>query len=472
MEAQKTEKAGTMESRFATEDVRKLIMQFATPAVVAAVVNSLYNIVDQIFIGNGVGYLGNGATNVIFPLTIIALAFAQMLGDGAASYLSLKLGEGKKADGERAVNNAISMLTLMGVLFMILGLIFLKPLALMFGATEKILPYAMEYGRVIVIGLPFFIVSVGLNSILRADGNPRVSMTSMLAGAVFNVIFDPVLIYLAHWGVTGAAIATVGGQIITCAICVVYLRKLRTVKLDTHQMKPSLHYTIETAKLGISSFVVQISIVISMFVANNMLVKYGAASKYGSDIPLTVMGIVMKVNQILMGIIVGIGTGSQPVLGYNYGAGKYDRVRRAFRFSLSIALTFGVLAFCLFEFCPQTVINLFGSEDGLYNEFAQMCFRIFLMLCVCNAFHAVACVFFQAVGASASAAVLSMLRQIIIVVPAMLLLPLAMGVEGVLWAGPLADGISFITALVLIVKKLREIRTAPAQKLATVQAQA
>lgn len=201
------EKNGGMESRFATENVRKLILQFATPAVVAAVVNSLYNIVDQIFIGRGVGYLGNGATNVIFPLTIIALAFAQMLGDGAAAYLSLKLGEGKRADGERAVNNAVTMLTLMGVLFMILELIFLKPLALLFGATENILPYAMEYGRVIVIGLPFFIVSVGLNSILRADGSPQVSMTSMLAGAVFNVIFDPVLIYVAHWGVTGAAIA-------------------------------------------------------------------------------------------------------------------------------------------------------------------------------------------------------------------------------------------------------------------------
>ncbi len=453
------EKHGGMESRFATENVRKLILQFATPAVVAAVVNSLYNIVDQIFIGRGVGYLGNGATNVIFPLTIIALAFAQMLGDGAAAYLSLKLGEGKSADGERAVNNAVTMLTLMGVLFMILGLIFLKPLALLFGATENILPYALEYGGVIVIGFPFFIVSVGLNSILRADGNPQVSMTSMLAGAVFNVIFDPVLIYVAHWGVTGAAIATVGGQIITCAICVLHLRKLKTVKLDAHQMKPSLRYTGETAKLGVSSFVVQLSIVVSMFVANNMLVRYGALSKYGADIPLTVMGIVMKVNQILMGVIVGVGTGSQPVLGYNYGAGKHDRVRQAFRFSLGIALAFGALAFCLFEFCPQAIIDLFGSEEGLYNEFARKCFRIFLMLCVCNAFHAIACVFFQAVGASASAAVLSMLRQIIVVVPAMLLLPLAMGVDGVLWAGPIADGIAFIAALALILRKFREINS-------------
>lgn len=459
METQTIEKSGDMESRFATENVRKLILQFATPAVVAAVVNSLYNIVDQIFIGRGVGYLGNGATNVIFPLTIIALAFAQMLGDGAAAYLSLKLGEGKRADGERALNNAVTMLTLMGVLFMILGLIFLKPLALLFGATENILPYAMEYGRIIVIGLPFFIVSVGLNSILRADGSPQVSMTSMLTGAVFNVIFDPVLIYIAHWGVTGAAIATVGGQIITCAICVLHLRRLKTVKLDVHQMKPSLRYTGETAKLGVSSFVVQLSIVVSIFVANNMLVRYGALSKYGADIPLTVMGIVMKVNQILMGIIVGIGTGSQPVLGYNYGAGKYDRVRQAFRFSMGIALIFGALAFCLFEFCPQAVINLFGSEEGLYNEFARKCFRVFLMLCACNAFHAIACVFFQAVGASASAAVLSLLRQIIVVVPAMLLLPLAMGVDGVLWAGPIADGIAFIAALALILRKFREINS-------------
>ena len=452
----------SMENRFATENVRKLIMQFATPAVVAAVVNSLYNIVDQIFIGNGVGYLGNGATNVIFPLTIIALAFGQMLGDGAAAYLSLKLGEGKKAEAERAVNNAITMLTLVGIIFMILGLIFLKPLALFFGATENILPYALEYGGVIVIGMPFFIVSVGLNSILRADGNPRVSMTSMLAGAVFNIIFDPVLIYIAHWGVTGAAIATVGGQIITCGICVYELRKLKTVHLDRKQMKPSLHYTGEAAKLGVSSFFVQISIVVSMFVANNMLVRYGALSEYGSDIPLTVMGIVMKVNQILMGIIVGIGTGSQPVLGYNYGAAKYDRVREAFRFSLSVALTVGVIACLIFELCPQAIINLFGSESDLYNEFARKCFRIFLMLCICNAFHAVACVFFQAVGASASAAVLSMLRQIIIVVPAMLLLPLAMGVDGVLWAGPIADGISFIAALVLIIKKFHRINAGKA----------
>lgn len=189
-------------------------------------------------------------------------------------------------------------------------------------------------------------------------------MTSILAGAVFNVIFDLVLIYVAHWCVTGAAIATVGGQIITCAICVLHLRKLKTVKLDVHQMKPSLRYTGETATLGVSSFVVQLSIVVSMFVANNMLVRYGALSKYGADIPLTVMGIVMKVNQILMGIIVGVGTGSQPVLGYNYGAGKHDRVRQAFRFSLGIALAFGALAFCLFEFCPQTIIDLFGSEEG------------------------------------------------------------------------------------------------------------
>ena len=460
MEIQTIQQSGGMESRFATGNVRRLILQFATPAVVAAVVNSLYNIVDQIFIGRGVGYLGNGATNVIFPLTIIALAFAQMLGDGTAAYLSLKLGEGKKVDGERAVNNAVTMLTLMGVLFMILGLFFLEPLARLFGATENILPYALEYGRVIVIGLPFFIVSVGLNSILRADGSPQVSMTSMLAGAVFNVVFDPVLIFVAHWGVTGAAIATVGGQIITCAICVLHLRRLKTVQLDVRQMKPSLRYTIETTKLGVSSFVVQLSIVISMFVANNMLVRYGALSKYGADIPLTVMGIVMKVNQILMGVIVGIGTGSQPVLGYNYGAGKHDRVREAFRFSLGIALAFGALAFCLFEFYPQAVINLFGSEEGLYNEFAQKCFRIFLMLCVCNAFHAIACVFFQAVGASASAAVLSMLRQIVVVVPAMLLLPLVMGVDGVLWAGPLADSIAFIAALVMILRKLREIKTA------------
>jgi len=447
----------TKQNPLATEPIGRLIAKFAIPSVISLLVNSLYNIVDQIFIGRGVGYLGNGATNVVFPITIIALAFALLVGDGAASYLSLKLGEGKKEIAQKGVSNAILMLTAIGIIFLIMGSIFLKPLVLFFGATDIILPFALEYGRIIIIGLPFVIIGVGLNSMIRADGNPRYAMLSMIIGAIINTVLDPIFIFGLGMGVKGAAIATVLGQLVTCILSLAYINKFKNVKVT----KQSLTFNWKISKIilsfGISSFITQIAITIVIAVTNNMLTIYGAQSSYGAEIPLTALGIIMKVNQIMISIVVGIAIGAQPIIGYNYGAGNYHRVKKTFQISITLATIVTVVSFLCFSFFPQAIINLFGSEDGLYNEFALKCLHIFMMLCILNGFQIVAGIFFQALGKPLKSAIVSLSRQIVFMVPSAILLPRVMGVEGVLWAGPIADSLAFILAFVLILFEMKDL---------------
>jgi len=442
--------------------VPRLIMKYAVPSVISLLVNSLYNIVDQIFIGQGVGYLGNAATNVIFPITVIVLAFALLIGDGAAAYLSLKLGEGEKDNARRGVGNALTLLIAFGILFLILGILFLEPLCHLFGATENSLPYAMDYGRIIVLGLPFVMVGTGLNSCIRAEGSPKVAMLSMILGAVTNTVLDPIFIFVFNWGVEGAAWATIIGQIVTFVISTSYLGKLKTLRLTRNDLKPDFKTSKTLMGYGISSFITQIAVTLSILVANNMLVAYGSASVYGPDIPLAAFGIVMKVNQILMSFMIGFGIGAQPIIGFNYGAKNYGRVRQAYLISVVCATAVAAAGFILFQFFPQSIINLFGSEDGLYNGFAQSSFRIFLLLCILNGFQMVTGIFFQALGKPVKSAAISLSRQIIILVPAMLILPRFLGVEGVLWAGPAADGIAFIIALIFSVGEMKRLSSAMA----------
>ena len=359
------------QSPFATEPIGRLIVKFAVPSVIALLVNSLYNIVDQIFIGNGVGYLGNGATNIVFPITIIALALAMM-------------------------------------------------------------------------------ISGAINCMIRADGSPKYAMFSMIIGAVLNVILDAVFIFVFKMGIQGAAIATVIGQIASFAVSVVYMPRFKTVHLKAKTFRPSAKTCGNIVVFGLSSFITQFAITIVMALTNNLLAQYGAESIYGSDIPLTATGIVMKVNQIMISILLGIATGAQPIIGFNYGAMNYKRVKKALEISLIASEVISILAFLLFQFAPMSVISLFGSEDALYNEFAVNAFRIFLMLCPLTGFQTVIAVYLQAIGKPVMSAVLSLARQIIFFVPAALLLPRAFGVVGVLWTGPVADGLAFIMTLALL----------------------
>ena len=440
------------------EKISKLIKKFSIPCIISLLVNSLYNIVDQIFIGQGVGYLGNGATNVVFPLVMIGLAFSLMFGDGASAYLSLKLGEKKKDEAKIGIGNGVTLCVITSVIFCAITLIFLPVFLKIFGCTDNLKDYAMTYGRIIAIGFPFSMIGTTLNSIIRADGSPKYSMTSMLAGAILNTILDPIFIFVFHKGVAGAAIATVISQILTFVLNVAYIKRFKSIKLDKDSIKLRTNVCKKVSALGISSFITQMSIVCVMTAENNLLGKAGAESKFGAEIPITVLGIVMKISQILNSIIIGIAAGSQPIFGYNYGAKKYDRVKQALKIVLGSSLVISTIAFILFQTIPDKLIAIFGSGDENYMEFACLAFRTYLFLCIFNGIQIPSGIFFQAIGKSTKSAILSLSRQIVILIPSMIILSHIFGLMGVLYAGPVADGIAFILAAILLIREVKHLK--------------
>ena len=325
-------------------------------------------------------------------------------------------------------------------------------------SLDNLKDYAMTYGRIIAIGFPFSMIGTTLNSIIRADGSPKYSMTSMLAGAILNTILDPIFIFVFHKGVAGAAIATVISQILTFVLNVAYIKRFKSIKLDRDSIKLRPNVCKKVSALGISSFITQMSIVCVMTAENNLLGKYGAESKFGAEIPITVLGIVMKINQILNSIIIGIAAGSQPIFGYNYGAKKYDRVKQALKIVLGSSLVISTIAFILFQTIPDKLIAIFGSGDENYMEFACLAFRTYLFLCIFNGIQIPSGIFFQAIGKSTKSAILSLSRQIVILIPSMIILSHIFGLMGVLYAGPVADGIAFILAAILLIREVKHLK--------------
>lgn len=451
------------------EKIGKLVRKFSIPCIISLLVNSLYNIVDQIFIGWGVGYLGNGATNVVFPLTMICLAFSLMFGDGASAYLSLKLGEKKKEEAGKGVANGIAMSVIIALIMCVITLGFLPQLLNVFGCTDNLREYALKYGFIIAIGLPFMMIGTTLNSIIRADGNPKYAMTSMVLGAILNTILDPIFIFVFKMGVEGAAIATVISQIFTFIINICYIKKFKSVTLNKESFKIKASVARKVAMLGISSFITQMSIVVVMAFENNLLGKYGGQSKFGSEIPITVLGIVMKISQILNSIIIGIAAGAQPIIGYNYGAGKYDRVKRTLKTVLGLSVIISTIAFILFQTIPDKLISIFGSGDANYMEFACIAFRTYLMLVICNGIQIPSGIFFQAIGKSVKSAVLSLSRQILFLIPAMVTFGKLWGIDGILYAGPFADGLAFLIASTLLILEVKHLRNNENKETVTVE---
>lgn len=435
----------------AEEPVGRLMMKFSVPCIMSLLVSALYNIVDQIFIGRGVGYLGNGATNVVFPITIISLAAALLIGDGCAAYLSLCHGKKDVEGAHKSAGNAITVIVACALLMTLLFALLKEQILWGFGATENNVSYAREYFQYILIGLPFFMFGNALNSLIRADGSPQFAMLSTLLGCVINIILDPIAIFVLHWGMRGAALATVAGQIVTAALGLYYLYHTKTFRLRRESFRLSGRILKAVLPLGISSFLTQISIVVIMGVMNNTLVRYGALSKYGADIPLTVVGIVMKVFQIVISIVVGIAAGCQPIVGYNYGAGNYGRVRKIFSTMLAAEFVVGAVAMLLFECFPLQIISIFGSEEGLYNEFAILSFRIYLSTIVLCCLQKATSIFLQSLGKSLLSTGLSLLRDFVMSVPLVLMLPLKFGIYGPLYSAPVADIVSFIVVIVISV---------------------
>ena len=437
--------------------IGRLMLKYAIPSVVALVVNALYNIVDQIFIGWGVGTLGNSATNVIFPLNMVVTALALLLGDGGAAYLSLELGRNEQKKAEDGANNTFAWLIITGVCMFVLCAAFLQPLTALLGATPDNLPYALAYGKIVIIGFPFVIIGCGMCSLIRSDGTPQLTMIAMIVGCLANVILDALFVLGFGWGMEGAAAATVIGQLLNFGISMWYVPRFKTVKISLHKMKPKFALLKKIASLGVSSFISQFAIAVIMAVINYYLVRYGTASAYGPDIPLAAFGIVMKFNTILVAIVTGIGTGAQPIVGYNYGRGDHRRVKQTFFLAAKIATLVAVVCFAIFQLCPYQLTAMFGAQGDLYMEFSVKSFRIFTLLCFFNGFQIVSAIFFQSIGKPVTSGVISFSRQIIFLIPATMILCRLIGLNGVLWAGPVADGLAFVLALILVVREIKRL---------------
>ncbi len=439
------------------DKISKLLLSFAIPCVISMLINSIYNIVDQIFIGQGVGYLGNAATNVIFPLVIICNSLAQLFGNGCAANLSLRLGEGKKEEAKKSVGATITTIILSSVILSVVAYIFLPKLVNIFGCTENVYPYAMQYGKVILIGAPFMIIYTGLASIIRADGSPKYSMFCLLAGAILNIILDPIFIFVFNMGVAGGALATIVGQIVSTIIALAYIPKIKSIKLDKEDFKINKS-VIKVAGYGASSFITQMTILVLFVFMNNIMTKYGAVSKFGSDIPLSVYGIVSKLNMIYVAAVIGISVGSQPIIGFNFGAKKTERVKEALRKVLCVNFIVGIIFNILVVLFPSQLVSIFGSgDDSLYLEFATDCCRIFLMLSAVNALEMTASVVIQSLGNVKKATAVSFIRQIILFIPIALILTHFMGLYGTLYAGPVSSAICFIVVIFIFGSEYKKI---------------
>ena len=450
------------ENILGTEKIGRLLAIFAVPGIVSMLVNSIYNIVDQIFIGQGVGYLGNGATNVIFPMTTLALAFSVMIGNGAGAYMSLMLGRKREEDAAKGVAAGIVGLIGVGVLLMVIYLIFLEPLCRLFGATETILPYALDYGTIISLGMPLFCFASGFSAVIRSDGSPRWNMVGLMTGCLLNIILDPIFIFTFHMGVKGAAVATVIGQFANAALSILYLPRMKTIRLVKETFVGWRKALPTVLNLGTSSFISQFMLVVSIAVQNNILVRYGALSEYGAEIPMTALGVTMKIYSILTAVMIGLCGGAQPILGYNYGADKYDRVKAAFRYTMFLSVAVMAAALIAFQLFPEPIVSIFGTDSELYTRFSVRCLRIFLMAIPLGAVQMMTGNFFQSLGKPAQASLVSLSKQALFMIPLVLILPRFMGVEGVLWAGPVSDVLAFVLCLILYKKYWKRLFEEPA----------
>ena len=442
----------TAENPLGYEKISKLLIKFAVPSVVAMLVGSLYNIVDQIFIGHYVGPLGNAATNIAFPITTICIAISVLVGVGGASRFSIELGRGNKSESAKTVGTALWTALGLSVIYAVLAFSFCKPLLLLFGATDQTLGFTYQYTSIIIVGIPFLVLTNVLSNFIRADGSPKFSMACMLIGGVINIVLDAVFVPLGgyEYGMAGAAIATVISQIISFVVAVFYLKRFKTVDLDKKSFRFRPKKAVNIAALGMSNCFNQLAICVVQIVLNNQLKTYGAMTEYGPDIPIGAFGVVMKVNSILISFFVGMCQGSQPIVGYNYGARRFDRAKQTCLLASKICMAFSFVGFLAFQLCPQYIVAIFGSGDALYEEFAEKTMRTFLFMIVLNGVQMVISNYFSAIGKPLKGVLLSLTRQLLLIVPLMLILPLFFGLEGVLYAAPITDFVAFLFALTLV----------------------
>ncbi len=461
----------------AEETVSKLLFKFSIPCIASLLISALYNIVDQIFIGNSeLGYLGNAATGVVFPILIITMAFSWCFGDGSAAYLSLCQGRRDTQSAHKCMGTMVTVTFITSIILMILFFIFQDPLLKIFGATEDVLDsngnvaipgsigLAKQYFKIVVGALVPYMLTNAMMSVIRADGSPIFAMISTLSGAIINIILDPVFIFGFKWGIEGAAYATIIGQLVSFALCAYYfIRKTRSFKLSLKSLIPCFDVFKRALSFGISTFITQLSIVAISLVCNIMLATYGAKSSlvgFDANIPISAISIETKVFTVILNIVVGFILGAQPIIGYNYGAKRYDRVKSIYKLVIFLTLCVGIVSTLIIELFPQVFVLMFGtggSDPELYMSFAKMTFRIFLSFVTFTCFIKMSSIFFQAVGRPVSAAISSLLRDIVFFIPLALILPRFFDLEGVLYASPIADFLAMTVAVALTVNFFKHL---------------
>ena len=464
-----------------TERIERLMRQYAVPCIISLLVGALYNIVDQIFIANAsyLGSYGNAANTVVFPLTVVALAIAVLVGDGCCAFVSISLGRQEMEKAKRSVGNAVMLALGSSLVLTALYLLFANQIIAMFGGTvnAETFHYAQEYFFYITLGIPFYMFGQAMNPVIRADGNPKFAMVSTLAGAVINIILDPIFIFVCKWGMMGAAVATVLGQVVTVVLAIWYLQHMRIIRPTRRDFALNGKLCGRMLTLGITSFLSQISLVAAMAAINNMLRKYGAldvvfGQEQYAQIPMAVVGIVMKFFQIVISIVVGMAAGCIPIVGYNMGAEKKLRVRELFTRLLAAEALVGAVALILAEGFPHQLIAIFGAknESAYYTDFAVKAFRVYLCMMVLACVNKACFIFLQAVGKALSSTLLSMFREVVFGVGFALLLPKFFGLDGVLYSMPVSDVLTFVISLVIIRKTYQELRESVPEEVCRQQA--
>ncbi len=442
-----------------TRPIKSMIWMFAIPGIISSLVNAAHNIVDQIFVGWGIGDLGIAATNIAFPLSILTTALAALFGMGGASRFNLAMGRGEEEKARKALGNSLFCLVLLGVLLSAAAVLFLHPMLYAFGVTAPILPYAEPYTLIISLGMPFGIVATGTAHFIRSDGNPNYSSLVLLSGAIFNIVFDPIFLFVFDMGMTGIALATALGQLLSCILAVYYLtRKFKTVTLRKSDLLPSGETIAGVCALGAASGFTHLASAGVQIVQSNMLRYYGALSIYGSEVPLAAAGAVGKIMIVLMSCVIGISLGCQPLYGYNYGAKQYDRVRETYLLAIRYGTIISVIAFLCIQLFPRQLLGIFGSDDPMFYTFAVKYMRIFLFMQFVNAFQPITSMFFTSIGKAIVGVWMALIRQVLLLIPLLLLLPYFLGIEGLYWAGPLADGVAATVVIILATREMRSLQ--------------
>ncbi|MDO5521145.1 MAG: MATE family efflux transporter [bacterium] len=444
----------------AEQKVNLLLRKFAIPSIIAMLVSSLYNIVDQFFIGRSVGELGNAATNISFPLSISCVAIALLFGIGGASAFNISMGKGEinAEEKEKAVyfmGNAITMLFGCGMILLLITQVFLTPMLRFFGSPDNVLGYAKTYTRIVSFGFPFLILATGGGHLVRADGRPQYTMICNLAGAVINTILDALFVFGFGWGMAGAAYATIIGQVISGLLIMWFLAHCKTVKLQRKHLILNRSLVARISALGAAPCSNQIAMMIVQIVMNQSLKYYGSLSVYGEAIPIACVGIISKVNMVYMSFIIGISQGLQPIVSYNYGAGHYDRVKKSYRISVTYGFAISLIVFVLFQFAPRQIISIFGNGSEEYYQFAIQYFRVFLFFTFVNFMQPITSNFYTAIGKPGVGVFLSLTRQIIFLLPVLVILPMFVGIDGIMYSGPIADFIAGVICIALIIHEFR-----------------